>query len=162
MDVIDWLLDSDPSIRWQVMRDLTDRTDEEVAAGRSRVATEGWGARFLSLQDENGQWGRDMLDSSAVMSEDGVPDGATRRRLRELHRMTVEDLAGFLDLVATGQLRLDRIITHRFPFQDAPHAYDLLVAGKDPVMGVVLHYDGPPSAAPRVDLHAAARSAIPH
>lgn len=98
MDVIDWLLDSDPSIRWQVMRDLTDRTDEEVAAERSRVATEGWGARFLSLQDENGQWGRDMLDSSAVMSEDEVPDGATRRRLRELHRMTVEDLAGFLDL----------------------------------------------------------------
>ena len=31
MNVIDWLLDSDPSIRWQVMRDLTDASDDEVA-----------------------------------------------------------------------------------------------------------------------------------
>jgi len=53
----DWLLDSDPSIRWQVMRDLTDETADVVAAERSRVATEGWGARLLSLQGPNGQWG---------------------------------------------------------------------------------------------------------
>jgi hypothetical protein len=54
---IDWLLDSDPSIRWQVMRDLTDQPADVVAAERSRVATEGWGARLLSLQDSDGQWG---------------------------------------------------------------------------------------------------------
>ena len=54
---IDWLLDSDPSIRWQVMRDLTDEPPDVVAAERSRVATEGWGARLLALQDANGQWG---------------------------------------------------------------------------------------------------------
>jgi hypothetical protein len=47
--VIRWLLDSDPSIRWQVMRDLTGESDEAVAAERSRVAIDGWGARLLSL-----------------------------------------------------------------------------------------------------------------
>ena len=41
--VIQWLLDSDPSIRWQVMRDLMDESHEVVAGERSRVAFEGWG-----------------------------------------------------------------------------------------------------------------------
>ena len=57
MTVIDWLLDSDPSIRWQVMRDLTDAPAEEVAAERARVATEGVGARLLALQASDGRWG---------------------------------------------------------------------------------------------------------
>src|SRR2546423_1616757 len=52
-----WLLDSDPSIRWQVMRDLTGRPDEIVAAERSRVASEGWGARLLALQCLDGHFG---------------------------------------------------------------------------------------------------------
>ena len=55
MTVIDWLLDSDPSIRWQVMRDLTGAPAADVAAERARVAGEGWGARLLALQ-EDGQW----------------------------------------------------------------------------------------------------------
>ena len=55
--MIDWLLDSDPSIRWQVMRDLTCVRAEDVAAERSRVTREGWGARLLALQRSDGQWG---------------------------------------------------------------------------------------------------------
>jgi hypothetical protein len=55
--VIDWLLESDPSIRWQVMRDLTDESDEAIAAERSRVASEGWGARLLARQGPDGGWG---------------------------------------------------------------------------------------------------------
>lgn len=55
--VLGWLLDSDPSIRWQVLRDLVDATSETVAAERSRVADEGWGARLLELQGEDGNWG---------------------------------------------------------------------------------------------------------
>ena len=55
--VIDWLLDSDPSIRWQVMRDLTDAPAQVVAAERARVASEGWGARLLGLQRPDGRWG---------------------------------------------------------------------------------------------------------
>ena len=57
MSVVDWLLDSDPSIRWQAMRDLTDAPADEVAAERARVATEGWGARLLALQAADGRWG---------------------------------------------------------------------------------------------------------
>lgn len=56
MTVIDWLLDSDPSIRWQVMRDLTHDPAEVIAAERARIATEGWGARLLELQAPNGLW----------------------------------------------------------------------------------------------------------
>ena len=55
--VIHWLLDSDPSIRWQVMRDLMGEPDEAIACERSRVAFEGWGARLLDLQGPDGQWG---------------------------------------------------------------------------------------------------------
>ncbi len=55
--MIEWLLDSDPSIRWQVMRDLTDASDAEVAAERARVAREGWGAHLLAAQDTDGRWG---------------------------------------------------------------------------------------------------------
>jgi hypothetical protein len=54
---IRWLLDSDPAIRWQVMRDLTDAPADEVAAERARVATEGWGAQLLALQAPDGRWG---------------------------------------------------------------------------------------------------------
>ena len=57
MTVLDWLLDSDPSIRWQVMRDLTDEPAEVVAAERARVARQGWGARLLELQPPDGVWG---------------------------------------------------------------------------------------------------------
>jgi hypothetical protein len=57
MTVIDWLLDSDPSIRWQVMRELTHEPGDVTAAERSNVATEGWGARLLALQAPDGLWG---------------------------------------------------------------------------------------------------------
>jgi len=54
--VIDWLLSSDPAIRWQVMRDLLDAPEPEWMAERARVETEGWGARLLAAQDADGQW----------------------------------------------------------------------------------------------------------
>ena len=57
MTVTDWLLDADPAIRWQVMRDLLGEPAELVEAERSRVATEGWGARLLALQASDGRWG---------------------------------------------------------------------------------------------------------
>ncbi len=57
MNVIEWLLDSDPAIRWQVMHDLTDEPAELVAAERAKVATQGWGAQLLALQPADGQWG---------------------------------------------------------------------------------------------------------
>ncbi len=55
-DVHAWLLDSDPAIRWQVFADLDRAPAEVVDAERQRVATEGWGARLLAVQDPDGTW----------------------------------------------------------------------------------------------------------
>jgi hypothetical protein len=94
MNVIDWLLDSDPSIRWQVMRDLTDEPAEVVAAERTKVATDGWGARLLALQ-EDGQWAGGALfpkmlatTSSLMLLRDfGLdPESAEARRAIDLVR----------------------------------------------------------------------------
>lgn len=60
MAVMTWLLESDPSIRWQVMRDLTHEREEAVAAERARVAAEGWGARLLARQTPDGHWSDDQ------------------------------------------------------------------------------------------------------
>lgn len=57
MNVFDWLVDSDPSIRWQVMRDLLGEPEAVVARERARTAVEGWGARLLELQGPDGHWG---------------------------------------------------------------------------------------------------------
>jgi len=57
VSAIDWLLDSDPSVRWQVMRDLTDASAQDISAERARVATDGAGARLLALQAADGRWG---------------------------------------------------------------------------------------------------------
>lgn len=56
MDVIEYLMTGDPAIRWQVMRDLTDASPDDVAAERAKVATEGWGARMLAEQGQDGLW----------------------------------------------------------------------------------------------------------
>jgi len=55
--VLRWLLDSDPAIRWQALRDLAGAPAEEVAAEREKVATEGWGVQLLALQGADGRWG---------------------------------------------------------------------------------------------------------
>lgn len=54
--VIQWLLDSDPSIRWQVMQDLLGASADAVASERAKVSTEGWGARLLAQQGADGTW----------------------------------------------------------------------------------------------------------
>jgi hypothetical protein len=54
--VVHWLADGDPSVRWQVLRDLLDEPADVVAAERARVATHGWGARLLAEQAPDGTW----------------------------------------------------------------------------------------------------------
>jgi len=56
-NIIDWLLKGDPSIRWQVQRDLVNALPEIYEKERAKIASEGWGARLLSKQDANGMWG---------------------------------------------------------------------------------------------------------
>jgi len=63
-----WLLDSDPAIRWQVMRDLTGEAPDAIAAERSRVATEGWGAKLLALQSPAGTWGGQREDRGLLVT----------------------------------------------------------------------------------------------
>jgi hypothetical protein len=65
---IKWLLDSDPAIRWQVMRDLADEAPDAIAAERSRIATEGWGARLLALQAPAGNWGGPNEDRGLLIT----------------------------------------------------------------------------------------------
>jgi hypothetical protein len=83
--VIKWLLDSDPAIRWQVMRDLTDASVEEIAAERSRVATEGWGAQLLGRQSADGSWPGGQWDlvtlwSLVVLKDLGLDPASTQAR----------------------------------------------------------------------------------
>ncbi|GAB3499140.1 hypothetical protein [Flexivirga lutea] len=54
-DVATWLLEGDPSIRWQVLRDLTDAPPGEVSAARALVARTGHGSRLLDLYAD-GAW----------------------------------------------------------------------------------------------------------
>jgi hypothetical protein len=95
MNVTRWLLKSDPCIRWQAMRDFTDEPDENVAADRSRVGSEGWGAALLALQEADGHfvvagnrgWSTD-LHAAVLLKDMGLdPDSSQARtaveRLRD-------------------------------------------------------------------------------
>lgn len=78
MTVLDWLLDADPALRWQVLQDLQDAPTDVVAAERARVATEGWGARLLALRGPDGQWaGGAFFPADHEPSGDGQPWTAT-------------------------------------------------------------------------------------
>ncbi|GGM44034.1 hypothetical protein GCM10010102_44330 [Promicromonospora citrea] len=54
--LVAWLLDSDPALRWQVERDVVGAPEDVWRATRARVATEGFAARLLALQDDAGSW----------------------------------------------------------------------------------------------------------
>ena len=56
-DLVAWLLEGDPSIRWRAHRDLIGSSAATVQAERAKVATEGWGAKLLLLQSSDGRWG---------------------------------------------------------------------------------------------------------
>jgi len=79
----DWLLDSDPAIRWQVLRDLEGAPADVVAAERAKVATEGWGAQLLALQREDGTWeGGALFPANFKFNrEEGQPWTATEPTL---------------------------------------------------------------------------------
>lgn len=72
--LLDWLLDSDVALRWQVERDLAGAPEPVWRATRARVATEGFGARLLAEQDDDGQWAGGAYFPKAPEGADG--DGA--------------------------------------------------------------------------------------
>lgn len=73
--MVRWLLEGDPAVRWQTLRDLVGAPEDEVRAERGRVESEGWGAQLLDLQDASGTWGgtvwkpedRDATDSVVLL-----------------------------------------------------------------------------------------------
>jgi hypothetical protein len=87
MSVIDWLLEGDPAIRWQVQRDLMHASDEEVVAERARVEHDGWGARLLAVEDADGLWAGGACfpgDYDFKNREPGQPWTATMHTLQTL------------------------------------------------------------------------------
>jgi hypothetical protein len=97
MTLTEWLLDSDPAIRWQVLRDLVDASPEIVAAERQRTAMEGWGSRLLALQGEDGQWagGACFPANSSGWRADhqGQPWTSTLPTLQLLHDFGIDPLS---------------------------------------------------------------------
>jgi hypothetical protein len=66
--ILKWLFDSDPSIRWQVMKGLSDKAPDAIGAERSRIAIEGGGAKLLALQAPAGNWGRSKEDRGLLVT----------------------------------------------------------------------------------------------
>ncbi len=86
VNALDWLLDSDPAIRWQAMRDLTGSPAEAVAAERAKVATQGWGARLLALRDvdaERPEW--DWLRALLLLRDMGLDPASDEARRAAAH-----------------------------------------------------------------------------
>jgi hypothetical protein len=105
MTVVEWLLESDPAIRWQVMRDLTDEPDDVVAAERARVASERWGTRLLERQTPDGQWGE-----SAYTRYIDTPDGKACHALMLLRDMGCHRAPGTKHRTAAARSgRADRL-----------------------------------------------------
>ena len=91
MNVIDWLLEDDPAIRWQVMRDLTGAPAGEMAAERARVEHEGWGARLLDAEDPDGLWAGGACFPAAYRGgEPGQPWTATMHTLQTLQLLGLD------------------------------------------------------------------------
>jgi len=91
---IDWLLDSDPAIRWQTLQDLAHAPAEVVAVERARVAAHGWGSRLLALQGEDGLWAGGALFPAHFTQEqyrkEGQPWTATEPTLTLLRLLGVD------------------------------------------------------------------------
>ena len=103
--VLDWLLDSEPALRWRVERDLAGAPPEVWRATRARVATEGIGAQLLALQDDDGQWAggayfpAGFFDDPANEKLEGQPYTATTWTLNTLRGLGLDAaaLAGTAD-----------------------------------------------------------------
>ena len=121
-DLADWLLDTDPALRWQVQRDLLGEPEAVWRATRASIATEGMGARLLALQDADGQWAGGAYfptraDPRAVNHPDddeGQPYTATTWTLNTLREwgMDASALAGTAEKLAANS---------RWEYDDLPY-----------------------------------------
>jgi hypothetical protein len=117
MDLYEWLLDSDPALRWQVERDLLNEPPDVWEATRSRIASEGFGARLLALQEPDGQWaGGAFFPADATPDEEGQPWTATTPTLNILREWGMD--SAILRERRTAEL-LDR--NSRWEYDDLPY-----------------------------------------
>ena len=117
--VVDWLLDSDPALRWQVERDLVGAPPEVWQRTRRRVATEGFGARLLALQDPDGQWAGGAFFPAGFFDSDeaqapGQPWTATTWVLKDLREWG-------LDAAALGDTPERLAANSRWEYNDLPY-----------------------------------------
>ncbi|WP_353808090.1 squalene cyclase [Agromyces sp. SYSU T00194] len=117
--LLDWLLDSDPALRWQVERDLAGAPPEVWQATRARVATEGFGAQLRSHQDPDGQWAGGAyfpagFFGSPEAEAPGQPWHATTWSLKDLREFGLEasELDGTVELLAANS---------RWEYEDLPY-----------------------------------------
>jgi hypothetical protein len=117
--VLDWLLDSDPALRWQVERDLAGAGPEVWEETRSRVAREGFGARLLAEQDDDGQWAGGAFFpagffGSAEAEQAGQPWVGTTWVLKDLREWGLDPatLEGTADKLAANS---------RWEYDDLPY-----------------------------------------
>jgi hypothetical protein len=82
--VIQWLLDGDPSIRWQTQRDLIGSKKHVFERERRKVARAGWGARLLARQDLKGAWAGGASPDSGLYSPKWTSTTYTMLLLRDL------------------------------------------------------------------------------
>ena len=83
MSVIDWLLEGDPAIRWQVLRDVVGVAERTVERERQKVARDGWGARLLAKQDREGTWAGGMSSDGGLYSPKWISTHYTMLLLRD-------------------------------------------------------------------------------
>jgi hypothetical protein len=115
--VIDWLLDGDPAIRWQVLRDLTDAPSDDVAREQARVEHEGWGARLLALEDADGLWAGGACFPASYRGEGpGQPWTAT------MHTLQTLQLLG-LDPTSTAARRAIALVAEHGRWEHAGQRY---------------------------------------
>jgi len=122
--LLDWMLDADPALRWQVERDLAGLPEDVWGATRARLATEGFGARLLALQDPDGQWaggayfprnfGGDDAEPDVEPEEDGQPWTATTWTLNTLRDWGLDAavLSGTAERLAANS---------RWEYEDRPY-----------------------------------------
>ncbi|MCB0827053.1 MAG: hypothetical protein KDC26_12785 [Armatimonadetes bacterium] len=108
-DALDWLMEGDPAIRWQTMRDLLDAPESEYQAERAKTATEGWGSKILDYQDPNGRWRKGRWTDSPwivlQLMDIGIP--AETASLKNAFAFHADRL------MPPGEVTLDKILKSR-------------------------------------------------
>lgn len=118
--LVSWLLNSDPALRWQVERDILHEPSELWEATRARIATEGFGARLLALQDSDGQWAGGAFFPAGFdfggADEEGQPWTATTWALNDLRDWGLEPAV--LNERRTAELLAEHA---RWEYDDLPY-----------------------------------------